>query len=281
MIGFFLGILARPLAVTLLVGVTLMQAWWLLGPEDEPMGFARRNVAARTAAVAALEIPGREGITTLAVLPLRNDPNEIVTRRLKDAIAERGRYEVVEESLFRRLLGQLRQSPIPPPTVADAVSAVRQIGADAVLFGEVTRFSGAEGQAMLAIDLRMAERDSGQAVWVKHYEEQISGAPASVDYWRARLADSAKPSRILLWLGFTLLFPLLTAPLIRRVTSEESNAANLAMLIGYTGVSVALAWALTGFWAPSWWTVLALLLALGLSGVYNYKVASALDDLRR
>lgn len=280
MIGFLLGILSRPFAVALLLGVTLVQAWWLIGPDDEPLGFARRNVAARTAAVVALEIPGRDGITTLAVLPLRNDPNEVVTRRLKEAIADRGRYEIIEESLFRRLIAQLRKTPIPPLTAADAVSAARQIGADAVLFGEVTRFSGQQGEAMLAIDVRMAERQSGHAVWVKHYEEQLSGAPTTADYWRARLADSNKPQRVVIWVCLVLLLPLVTAPLIRRVTAEESNALNLVMLVSYTAVGVVAAWALTGFWVPSWWTALALLLAMGSAAVYNYKVTSVIDELR-
>lgn len=280
MIGFLLGVLARPLAVALLVGVTVIQAWWLIGPDDEPLGFARRNVAARTAAVVALEIPGRDGITTLAILPLRNDPNEVVTRRLKESIAARGRYEIIEESLFRRLLAQLRKTPVPPFTVAEAVSVARQIGADAVLFGEVTRFSGQQGEAMLAIDVRLAERESGQAVWVKHYEEQLSGAPTTVDYWRARLADANKPQRVVIWVCLVLLLPLVTAPLVRRVTAEESNALNLGMLVAYTAVGAAAAWALTGFWVPSWWTAFALLLAMGSAAVYNYKVASVIDELR-
>lgn len=276
-----IGVLSHPLAVTLLIALLLVQGWWLVGPGDEPLGFARRNIAARTAAVVALELPGRDGITTIAVLPLRNDPNEIVTRRLTDAIGERGRYEIVYESLFRRILARLRWAPPPPSSVADAVSAARQIGADGVVFGEVIRFTGAQGEAMLGVDIRMAERDSGDAVFGKHYEEVIAGAPAAADYWRARLADSGKPQRVVLWVMFVLLLPVVTAPLIRRVTVEDSNALNLGLLVVYTALGVAAAWGLTGFWVPSWWTALALLLALGACAAYNFKIATILDELRR
>lgn len=280
MFGFFLGLLTRRVSITILGAGLLLQGYWLFGPEDEGLGFAVRSLADRTAAQAAADLPDRKGAVTLAVLPLLNDQSQVVSRRLRSAIAVQGRYQIIEESLLGRLLDEIGRSAQRIATLDEAVAAARRIGADIVIFGQVTRLVRDGTNASVAVDLRMAERDTGQAVFVKHYEDRIEGRASSLSYWRARLADSPKPRRALIWICWTLLLPLVTAGLIRRVTAEESNVLNAALLLGYSVIDGLVACGLTGFWLVSWWTVTAVGLATVLAGIYNLRIATAIDELR-
>lgn len=281
MFPFLFGLLARPVVASALGLAVLFQGYWLFGPEDEQIGFAGRTLAARTATAVASDLPDRNGVVTLAVLPFRNDENEAFGRRIRDAIANHGRYVLVEESFVQRVLREVRGQPLSASTLEEAGGAARRIGADAVLFGDVIGFSADRGDARIAVDLRMVERESAEAVFGRRYEDRIERSPARLTYWRARLADSSKIQRVALWILVSLLLPLAAAPLIRRVVEEESNVRNALLVLGLTGVNGLLAWGLTGFWLASGWSVLVLFLALVAGAVYNYQVATVIDELRR
>ena len=281
MFGFVLGLLARPVVASAVGLAVLVQAYALLGPEDEQFGFAGRTLAGRTAATVVADLPDRQGVATLAVLPLRNDPDGVLARRIREEVTNRGRYVLVEESFVQRVLREVRGQPLAPSTLEDAVRAARRIGADAVLFGDVGRFSTEQGDARIGLDLRMVERDSGQAVFGRRYEDRIEPSPVRLAYWRARLADSSKIQRVALWILLALLLPLAAARLIRRVLEEESNTRNALLVLALTAVNGLLAWGLTGFWLPTGWSVLVVLLAVVTGAMYNYKVATVIDELRR
>ena len=104
------------------------------------------------------------------------------------------------------------------------MTAARQLGVDAVLFGEIPEFTAQKDSAALRLELRMAERDSGQAVFVRSYSS------SRADTLRARIADSSKGRRIFIWVLFTILLPLVTVPLIRRLIAVDSNLMNLGLL---------------------------------------------------
>jgi hypothetical protein len=125
----------------------------------------------------------------------------------------------------------------------------------------------------------MAERSSGQAIFARSYFESMGGGGLASSYWRARIADSSKGRRIFIWVAFTLLLPLVSLPLIRRLLSEDSNLINLALLLAYTIVDMLFALLLTGFWIPTVWTAIFLILALAGSGYYNYRIANMVDRL--
>lgn len=55
---------------------------------------------------------------------------------------------------------------------------------------------------------------------------------------RTRLVPGTLGQRFLAWAIFVLLMPVVTAPLAGRVFARESNAANMALVFGYTGLGV-------------------------------------------
>lgn len=85
--------------------------------------------------------------------------------------------------------------------------------------------------------------------------------------------------RVVYWLVGYVLLCFGSVPLIKRGLGHESNLVNAAMLVGYSGVGVLAAMALTGF-RFSWWTVLWMVMALVCSGVLIVLLAGELEKIR-
>ncbi len=255
------------------------QGYHLIAPAEDGRGFMQRNLAERLCAKVAGDLPKKEGVPSLAVLELAGDRQGNVTKLLREKIAASGEFRVLEEPFLGKLLREFGGQGISVTRLEDAVAAARRIGVDLVLFGEIPEYDVKERTGTLKLELRVAERATGQAIFAQTFAEEMGGSLILSSYWRARIADSSKGRRIFVWIVFALLLPLLTIPLIRRLISEESNILNLATLLGYTIVDMLLALLLTGFWIPTIWTAGILILALAGSGYYNYRIASIVERM--
>ena len=276
----FLGRLAvKPIIFAGLGLSMLWQTYSMFTPAEDGLGFMQRNLAERICAQVLNDLPRKEGVPSLAVLDLAGDAQGHVGSLLRGKISASGEYRVLEESFLRKLLREFGKSSVPATRLEDAVAASRQIGVDLILFGEIPEYEVKERTGSLKLELRMAERATGQAIFARSYAEDIGGSLILSSYWRARIADSSKGRRIFIWAAFTILLPLVTIPMIRRLISEESNLMNLAMLLAYTTVDMILALLLTGFWIPTIWTAAILILALAGSGYYNFRVASLVESM--
>lgn len=275
------GFLLKPYVLACLLGGVAFESYRLLRPAVGDPESVRRQLAAALGARLAAELPRREGIATVAVLEPAGDQGGVVTAALRQAVQAAGTYRLIEEGFLRRMLREFGRDKVPVATLADAVEAARGTGADAVIFGTVAEFAADAHDGRLLLELRMAERDSGRAVFARSYRETVGENYAGLSGWRARMAQSPAGRRILVWAAFTLLLPLLTVPWIRRLTAMESNMVNLGMLIGYTGTDMLFAAFLTGFRISSVWLSALLLVALGAAAYYNYCVASFIAEKSR
>lgn len=270
----------KPVALAGVLALMLFEGYQLSGSKDDSLGFMRRNLADRVCTKVVQDIPKFQGVPSIAVLDMAGDETGFVTELLQEKIGASGEYRMVDPSFLGKLLREFGQEKRPVSTLGEAVSLARKLGVDFVIFGEVPSFAARENDATLRLELRMAERATGQAVYVRSYDEEIGGSLILSTRWRARLADSSKGRRVFIWIGFTLLLPLLAIPLIRRVTSAESNLINLALLAVFTLMDMFVALFLTGFWIPTIWTALVLLLALAAGGYYNYRITSFIEEMR-
>jgi hypothetical protein len=267
--------LIKPIMFVAVGLVMLFESYRVFGPIEDSLGFMRRNLTDQICTEAAEDLPQRQGVATLAILDLAGDSSDrYISNMLRQRVQATGKYRLIEESFFRKLLREFGKDAAPISRLTDAVVTARQLGVDAVLFGEIPEFTARKDGAALKLELRMAERDSGQAVFVRSYASQKG------DTFRARVADSSKGRRIFVWIMFTFLLPLVTVPLIRRLTSIDSNLMNLGLLLGYTLLDMFVAVLLTGFWIPTLWTAGILLLALAGSGYYNYRIASFIEQMK-
>ncbi len=272
-------LLFKPITMIALFLGFAFEGYRVLGPDGNDVGYMRHRLADSVCTEAAKDLPQRQGLQSLAVLDLAGDSTGVVSAALRSRIEALGTYRLLDESFFRKLMKQLGKNA-PVVRLEDAVDAARKIGVDAVVFGELPQFSATADGAELRLELRMAERDSGKAIFARAYGRTIGGSRITGAYWRARLADSSRGRRIFIWALFTLLLPLITVPLIRRLTSTDSNLTNMGMLLGYTLIDTLFAFFLTGFWIPTLWTAAILLIALGASGYYNYSIMSFVEEMR-
>jgi hypothetical protein len=272
----FLGrTLLKPIVAGVLAVAALFEGYFLMQPTGASIEMMRRRAAERTCKEVAADLPKRAGVPSLAVLNLAGDPSGVVTQMLREEVAAGAEYRVLEEPFFRKLLRELGKDNVPVSRLSDAVALARGIGVDLVLFGEVS--PAPEGIPQLKLEMRMAERQSGQAVFVRSY----GNPPAGKSSWRSRLEYSSKGRRIFIWVVFTLLLPIATIPLLRRVVALDSNLLNLALLLTYTALDVVAAHLLTGAAGITVWSSIILLAALVAGLCYNYGIASLIDDLQR
>ena len=257
-------------------------SYQIFHPKAESFGFLRRTLADRVAVQVVRDLPGRKTEQTVAVLRLENDPGGFLTGLIDHKIRESGEFVTLSPSLAQRVFAEIHpQEAKSVATMEDALAVARGMGVDRAVFGVLVEFTGGTSEARLRLDLRVVDRASGQAVFARSYDERSGGGVLAPVHWRARLADSSKGLRILVWVAAALLLPLVTAPIIRRLTAIESNGVNLTLLAAYTLVDVLFALLLTGFWVATLWTTLLLLAALVGSLWYNYRVATAIDELSR
>jgi hypothetical protein len=277
--GFLGRSLMRPILALGALGSMLFGGFQFLEAPQDTLGPMQRSLADKVCARAVQDLPKTTETRSLAVLNLGGDSGNYVTGLLRRKIAASGQYQVLDESFFGKLLQEFGKQEAAVTKLSDAVAIARQLGVDLVLFGEVPSLQSGAGTGSMKLELRMAERVSGQAVYARSFGEEVGGNLILSSYWRTRVADSSIGWRILIWVLFTLLLPIAAIPLIRRLVSEESNLANLLLLLGMTIVDMFVAILLTGFWIPTIWTAVVLILALAGSAVYNYGIASFVERL--
>jgi hypothetical protein len=275
------GFLLRPYVLACLLAGVAFQGYRMTRPAKADMESLRRQLVEAVCSRAAADLPRRESVSTLAVLELAGDPSGVVSAELKKSIRAAGTHRLLDDAFLGRLLREFAGDGVPVATLAEAVGAARRIGVDAVVFGNVPEFSVGADSGALTVELRMAERETGQAVFARSYRETAGEIYGGMSGWRARMAQKPAGSRILVWAAFTLLLPLVSAPLVLRLTAMESNIINLGMLLGYTAADVAFAAFLTGFRIASLWVSALLLLALAAGAFYNYRIASFIEEKSR
>jgi hypothetical protein len=277
--GFLGRSLMRPILLLGVLGSAVFGGFHFLGaPEDNP-GSMQRSLADKICTQAVQDLPKMANVPSVAVLSLAGDDSNYLTGLLRQKIVASGQYRVLDETFFGKLMQEFGKREAAVTRLSEAVGLARQLGVDLVVFGEVPRPQPESGAGVLRLELRMAERSSGQAVFARSYSEEVGGSLILNSYWRSRIADSSKGWRIFFWILFTLLLPIAAIPLIRRLVSAESNAANLLLLLGLTVIDMFAALLLTGFWIPTVWTALILVAALGGSIFYNYCIASFVERM--
>jgi hypothetical protein len=274
--AFFGRILIKPIVLICLTILMVVEAYYLIAPAKDPLPAARSKLAERVCSKAVLELPKRTDSPSVAVLNIAGDANGAVTRLLREKVSTAGSYRVLEDRFLGKLMKEFRKENAPISNLSDAVATARQLGVDFVLFGEIADFSVNENGSNMTLDMRMAERQSGQAVFARSFSE---GSPSLTSSWRLSITERPWARKVFIWLLFTLLLPLASIPLIKRLIAIDSNMLNLAMLAGYTIADMLIACLLTGFSFEGITTIALLILALAGSAVYNYSVAAFVEQM--
>lgn len=86
--------------------------------------------------------------------------------------------------------------------------------------------------------------------------------------------------RLIIWVLFVILLPIVTAPLSGRITDRESNAANVLMLFGYTGLGIFAAHAVNLLRVTGLLTSILFLMTLLAVFAYNLWICGYVAGLR-
>lgn len=298
----FLWRLVKSWIVLGLLGIALIFACWIaLQPKPQPLEIERRELADRAARHLAESLPTPEGERpTLAVLPLERDTTGQVTASVRRAIARVDRYNVQPESWwgqFRRRLGF--ESKSVTPEAVDRV-AREHTSADYLLAGKIQTLAVRHDNQEAVLDavlVPVAQRlKSTPTVSEARYvstDSKLNGWPSGTRHVTARASSNpsdASPARsvtseswfgrLVGWTFLVLLSPLVVAPLLIRGLEKQSNAVNLAMLLGLTGVMGVTAFAITGFQVNTVGSAALVVAGVALALTYNWLVLSKLEELR-
>jgi hypothetical protein len=262
---------------TVVVGLTAAACatWSVIRTPQNPTADMREtllDLAAQQLAAQASHLEGR----SVVLAQLGGDPSGTLTEGLRQRLSIDG-VRTIPEELLRVVLAQIGWRGRPVVALSDAVRLGREAGVSSVLFGEVTDYRLGDRAGRLRLELRWAETSTGKASYGGPVEAAIGDAS---DYWSARAGRAPVWPRLLIWLAVSLFLPVVCVPIIERLTALDSNATNFALLAALTAIDTLLAATLLGFRFSGALPALALILAFGIAGIYNFAVVGWIDQYR-
>lgn len=248
----------------------------------EPLSYWRQLVLDRTVDQVVGNLPAAPAGTAAVVFPLAGDPGDRIAESLRASVRASGKYHVIEPGVIARLLGTGTTTPL---TVADLDQAIRlaaDAGAAYALMGEVQRFEDRDGQgADLEVLLRLADVQGKRSVWAREFREHFGESVWSLEYLQARLGTMHWLLRVLLWLGFVGLLPVLCLKVVRKQIARETNTARLVLWIFLSALGMVAAVLMIGAGPMGWSSGLLLCLAALTAVVYNLFVLSEVARVMR
>ncbi|RME03420.1 MAG: hypothetical protein D6805_06710, partial [Planctomycetota bacterium] len=119
--------------------------------------------------------------------------------------------------------------------------------------------------------------DQGKELSIKPFRQYIT-TEFSLIYISAWMRSRSAFWRVVFWILVVALLPLLLNRWVVRVASRQSNQANLAMILGFTLVDMALAFLLAGLQVEGLFTSILLFIGFLVAGIYNYEICDLIDD---
>lgn len=258
------------------------QGWQVVRPKPWAPNELQQAAAERVCWQAAEAIPaGLPDIEKIAVVRLGGrDVNGYISKKLAECMHQLGRYEVLHETFIGKLMRELGIDEHPVTRLDEAVKAGKQMGVSGVVFGNVPEFTSDQHSASVRLNLRVANVKTGEAVFADSFAQREPPSPASLEGIRHSVLATAVIQRVIIWLAFAVLLPLVLVSFIKHLLTKESNAVNFAMLAGLTLADLAVAFLLCGLVVLTWLPGLAIVAAAVAGGAYNYWVCSRLEELR-
>ena len=271
---FLVGVVSLPSRVIGIVAVvTLVSGGWTwfnyfstTKPAAFPTSLTRATQTVCDQVPPCLPRPQR-ALCPLLVLPLADDRELMVTQTLRDCLAKQSWYRPCEKGPSDRFLeGLFNNIGMPKEPVADPATAVKlakAAEAEVVVFGRVDRFEVLDDGVAVAVHVQALGVD-GKPLFDKTFTNQEPPATA------LHISFHISGPRLAIFAGlaaFTLLWPLVLVPLMRRVLGAESNVANLLAIVLISAVPPAVGWPVVftdgsgALWVAVFglWTVLSVL----------------------
>ena len=264
------------LMIPILGIVVAGHCWMTFRPKPFPLDEHRSDLASEVAGKLAESLPVPPvGRPTLIVAPFERDPTGRLTEAVRRAIDRVDLYTVQPATFVENALRELGVRRELAPKAAASV-ALEDVDSEYLLAGRVEKLSARSerDEALLgAVLIPVGSPDAGIALTAEAVHDRTAKAqnsPVETYPWPARLVG---------WLALVLLLPMAFAPLATRGLEMQSNAVNLAMLLGLTLVAGLAAFAMLGFRLDTGISATLLVAAVAGTLAYNWAVLSKLEEL--
>ena len=256
------------------IALLLVPSGWRLyntvAPHKQEVGFLREQVADDACKLAANAIHNiNTDVRRITILPFANDPSGYVTKSLRAELEKRGKFELLDKSLFEKLSRELGLRQEGYKTLKDAVRAGNRIGVEGIIFGEVNLFEQDEKKAKIDLDIRFVDLVKDRVLYSSKFLQEFKGSVLSTRYVSAKLRDVSVAERLVVWVLAVVLIPLITISFGRAMVRKKSNRANAVALGIYSLINILFIILLFSTGLTRWWTVLLLLGAILLAFAYN------------
>ncbi len=246
------------------------QAYKTVVPKPYQLDNVRKILANQIIEDAVNKVPSFEHIEKIAILKFKGDYTNFVTHKFKEELFKTGKYNIVKDSILKRILKEFGKEEVPIYSYEEALKIGKKIGTEGVIFGEILEFLQDEKEAKMEMFIRLLDLNNEKAVFIDSFSGRLPKNVTSFNYMKARIKDTALGMRIVFWILFVGFLPLATFFIIKKVLEKESNLSNLILMCCYVFVNFLFAFILTGFSIDTFWAFLFILISFGLSIFYNY-----------
>lgn len=269
--------LLSPTSIILIAATSLVSgAYMVLKPTEPVLSTAQVRLIDRLDREAGLWLGQMEPTQRSAVLTTFNrDPFAHISDCLREVIWRSDRFDLCDYSVAEKFWKRIEWTRPVAESRRDAVHTAARRGSDYVIWGTVEEFSDVKSPAQLVVALEVVEVANSRPVTEQRFE--ITDEPG-LGTLVTDTADKATGffqfsllTGLLVWVGFTLLLPLLAYPFIKRVVLGDSNAAILTMLISTVFASVFVCYLILVRGAGPWLSAIVLLIAFAVALYYYYK----------
>ncbi len=219
----------------------------------------------------------KEEILVTGALRLRDfDEFKEVVKKEKEGSAL-SRWVDKAKSAFSDLAGQDAYEKVFGKEMPS--NELKEVGVDGLVGGTVVVAEGvlAEEKEAIRLTLWVSDSMSRKRIFEESYVEELEKSLFNIVYFRHVMGGVGWGWKLVIWFSFAILFPLVTFFVPAKLLKLESNRVNMAMLVVYTVLDLALALTLMGLTLSGFGAVV-LLVAAALSGVYNYGILTEIQD---
>ncbi|MCZ6691516.1 MAG: hypothetical protein O7H41_18150 [Planctomycetota bacterium] len=269
--------LVAVIAVGVVVGVSLIRS----DGGDDRVDTFRYILADRAAGDAAASIGHYSDIEKICLLPVGGDIDREMTELLEEHVRALGAFRLIESGKVRDAIEEVMEGKEGDPiSIVQAIDIGRRVGAEAVMMGNLKKFLPPKrgAPAEIDFDLDVIDVKKAKTIGEAHYEETLD-RKFSLAYFSAWMSESSGWIRLLAWIVISGGAPFATSFLVQRVTRMERNAANLALLSGYTLFDIFLAYFLLGFLVRGFWLGLLVLIGFLAAAIYNYIACTIIYEM--
>lgn len=181
------------------------------------------------------------------ILPLERDREDRFNTILREAIEADMKYQAVDQSTRDQLLAQFRFDDKIVTDREDAIKLGKRAEAEVVIFGHVDKWQHGKESTLVDFTASAYQVADGKVIFEESRFTNIPKKPKNKPKTKRKPVseETGQSSDLRLWLGlicFALFWPILLAPLTRKILDRESNALTAITLVAVIAVPVGVWW---------------------------------------